>query len=386
MAGLTIEIGLWLGSPLEGLLVLASGAVGAALIGLLAVFRAAQELAVEAEARLAAAVLSLVAVAALAIADAVRRGRARRPDPRPRVRAPRARLARPSDAGKAGGWALLRDGAPFGLMALGTLLYYRTPTLILARTRPAADTAAYTLASTVAFGLLAIPNAITTALLPKLSGLAEADEQRALARKALGWTLQLWAVTALVVGILGEPLFAAVFGARYASAATPLLILLGGGLAIGASGAIGTVLVARRGTRALAVQVGAALALNIALGAVLIPRYGQNGAAVDTLVTELVALALVARAGARSLPGLLGAPQFRALWWVSVGCVALAGGFALGGGARFVGAAAAVASLLAAEPSLVERLPLLKIGVLGGDREPRRRSRPGRRRRATACA
>ena len=125
-------------------------------------------------------------------------------------------------------------------------------------------------------------------------------------------------------------------------------------------------LVAWRGTAALAAQVAAALALNVVLGAVLIPRYGQNGAAVDTLLTELVALALVARAGARSLPGLLGAPQFRALWWVSVGCVALAGGFALGGGARFVGAAAAVASLLAAEPSLVERLPLLKLGVLGG--------------------
>ncbi len=365
VAGLTIEIGLWLGSPLEGLLVLASGAVGAALIGLLSVFRAAQELAVEAEARLAAAVLSLVAVAALASrtpsAAAVLAGLTL--GPAVVLPALAARARRP---GKAGGWALLRDGAPFGLMALGTLLYYRTPTLILARTRPAADTAAYTLASTVAFGLLAIPNAITTALLPKLSGLAEADEQRALARKALGWTLQLWAVTAVVVGILGEPIFAAIFGARYASAATPLLILLGGGLAIGASGAIGTVLVARRGTAALAAQVAAALALNVVLGAVLIPRYGQNGAAVDTLLTELVALALVARAGARSLPGLLGAPQFRALWWVSVGCVALAGGFALGGGARFVGAAAAVASLLAAEPSLVERLPLLKLGVLGG--------------------
>ena len=62
------------------------------------------------------------------------------------------------------------------------------PTLLIGATRPARDTAAYTLAATIGFGLLAVPNAVTTALLPRLA----AHDDLALARRALVRTMQIY--------------------------------------------------------------------------------------------------------------------------------------------------------------------------------------------------
>jgi O-antigen/teichoic acid export membrane protein len=290
---------------LDALLVAALAFFGAAALTLYAVFRAAQTLAREAEQKLMAAAVTLVAVCALALhrptAAAVLVGLALGPALTLPGLALRARRYR-------GGGAVarvLRSAAPFGAMGLATMLYYRAPTLILGTTRPAADTAEYTLASTVAFGLLMVPNAITTALLPRVS--AEGDLEPA--RRALARTLQLWAVMAVIAGVAAEFLVPFVFGERYDAATEPLVLLLLAGFAIGISGVIGTVIVARRGCTALLVQVAACLVLNIGLGAILIPRFGPKGAALDTVFTELLAVALLAR----QVPGLVGQSFVKAL-------------------------------------------------------------------------
>jgi O-antigen/teichoic acid export membrane protein len=283
--------------PLEAMLVAALAILGAAALTLYAVFRAAQTLETEAAQKLTSAAVTFAGVCALALhratAAAILVGLALGPAvtfPGLVVRARRFR-------GAGAVTRVVRGAAPFGALALATMLYYRAPTLILGATRPAADTASYTLASTVAFGLLMVPNAITTALLPRLS----ADGDREPARRALARTLQLWAGLAVVVAGAAELAVPAVFGERYAGATGPLVILLSAGFAIGISGVIGTVIVARRGCAALVVQVGACLVLNIGLGAVLIPRFGANGAAADTVVTELLAVLLLAR----QVPGLV---------------------------------------------------------------------------------
>src|SRR5205807_3315822 len=56
--------------------------------------------------------------------------------------------------------AVLR-AAPIGLLALATLAYYRSGTLVLAATARPRETAAFTIAASVAFGALSLPNAIT---------------------------------------------------------------------------------------------------------------------------------------------------------------------------------------------------------------------------------
>jgi len=289
--------GLALRRPLESAAVALLAIAGAAALTLYAVFRAAQTLQTEAAQKLLAATVTFAATCVLALhrptAAAILLGLLLGPA----VTLPRLVLRARSFKGFASADRIVRNAAPFGALALATLLYYRSPTLILGATRPTADTAAYTLASTVAFGLLMVPNAITTALLPRLSARDDVE----MARTALARTLQLWAALTVVVAAGAGFLVPAVFGERYAGAVAPLVILLLAGFAIGISGVLGTVIVARRGCAALALQVGACLALNLALGALLIPHFGAAGAAVDTVVTELLAVILLAR----QVPGLV---------------------------------------------------------------------------------
>jgi hypothetical protein len=84
--------------------------------------------------------------------------------------------------------AALRRAAPIGLLALATIAYYRSGTIALAALSSADATAVYGVAAGIAFGLLMVPNAITTALLPRLSAERRPDELVACTRRALVWT------------------------------------------------------------------------------------------------------------------------------------------------------------------------------------------------------
>jgi O-antigen/teichoic acid export membrane protein len=278
------------------LLVVAASAAGAIALTLLAVFRAAQDLSVEAVQKLLAGLLlpaMIVAAvvvrpsAATVLAAFVAAQTLVLPFALGRVRRLRSETARRAVA------ETLRATAPFALMTVATLVYYRAGTLLLAGLRPAADTAAFTIASNVAIGLLALPNAITTGLLPNLSAAKSQGERLRTARRALAWTGGLCLALLLGTGLAAPFMLTFVFGHRYHGAVTPLLVLLAADLLIALSGVLGTVLVAARRMRPIVIQVGASLAVNLAAGALLIPGFGAIGAAVATLLTELVAVAIL---------------------------------------------------------------------------------------------
>jgi O-antigen/teichoic acid export membrane protein len=188
---------------------------------------------------------------------------------------------------------LLRESAPFGLMAIATLVYYRAPMLMIGLLSTPSQTAAYSVASNIAFGLLMLPAALATALLPRLAGEADAARRQRVVRKALFWNSTILGIVACVVAGTAWWLIPLVFGRQYANATGPLLILLASGLAIGAAGIVGTALVAAHRKRAVALQVCAALAVNILADAGLIPLLGANGAALSTLLTEIASLVIL---------------------------------------------------------------------------------------------
>jgi O-antigen/teichoic acid export membrane protein len=296
------------GELAPALLIVASSALGALALAVLALFRAAQDLSVEALQKLALGLLlpatvcvalavepgatTVLAAAALAQALALSLALSRRSG----LQASPARRAVAET---------LKATVPFALMTIATLVYYRAGTLLLAAFRPAADTAAFTIASGVAIGLLALPNAITTGLLPSLSATHTQAERLGTARRALGWTLGLCIALVIVTALGAPPMMSLVFGHRFDAAVAPLMVLLPADLLIGVSGVLGVLLVASRRTRPLVIQVAASLVVNLALGALLIPRFGTIGGAADTLVTEVVAVAILAVALRRELPGLV---------------------------------------------------------------------------------
>src|SRR5262249_3791235 len=147
------------------------GLLAAASLSLLAVYRARQDLSVEAGQKLVGGVLSMGAAAFLMAghheAAAALAGLAIGP----LVTLPSlaTRLwTRRVPAGVPSPRLVLVDSLPFGAMALAIVAYYRTPTLILGAFGSHSAVARYTIASTLGFGSLAVGNAITTGLLPRL--------------------------------------------------------------------------------------------------------------------------------------------------------------------------------------------------------------------------
>ena len=301
-------VGSWLGRPLTALGVAALSLSGAISLSLLGLYRSAQDLRPEAVQRLCSALLSVGAVALCG------------------VLAPRADLLLAALASislvtllplavRAGSIArlecavsavtALRAAIPIGLLALATIAYYRSGTLALAVLADAPATAAFSVAASLAFGLLSLPNAITTALLPRLSAERDSSDLVSVARRALGWTVATalpLSAAAAAAGPLALPLL---LGPEYERAGLPFALLCAGVPVIAASGVIGTALLALGRLRDLALQVACSLLVNIAALAVLVPSLGAVGASLATVLCEAAGLLLLLRAARRALPGLI---------------------------------------------------------------------------------
>jgi len=299
-------VGVWVGGPLTALAVVALSLSGALALSVLGLYRSCRDIVPEALQKLAAAILAVTSVVLSGIY------------------APRAEvligalaltmllsllplvLHTPGIADlsvAASPLTALRRAAPIGLLALATVAYYRSGTIALAALADARETAAFSVAASLAFGLLMLPNAITTALLPRLSLEGDIGQLVACARRALVWTLAIAVPLAVVAAVVGPFAIPLLLGSTYAHAGLPFAVLCIGIPLIAASGVIGTTLLALGHLRALGVQVGCSLLVNIVALALLVPPLGSVGAAVATGVCEVAGLVLLLRAVRRALPG-----------------------------------------------------------------------------------
>jgi O-antigen/teichoic acid export membrane protein len=201
--------------------------------------------------------------------------------------------------------AALRRAAPVGLLTLATVAYYRSGVLALAALTDSKETAAFGVASSIAFGMLMLPNAVTSALLPRLS--ADDDPVRRIeyARRALLWTFLVALVLAAAAAVVVPLALPRVLGSQYETAGIPFAVLCLGVPLIAMSGVIGTLLLSTRRLRPLGVQVAASLVVNLAALALLAPLLGATGAALATVLCEGTGFVLLARAARYSLPGLI---------------------------------------------------------------------------------
>lgn len=300
-------VGLWLGRPAVAVAVVAFALSGAFSLSVLGVYRSCRDLRPEALQRLAAAILATVSVglcgvlvpraevvlAALALATLVASI--------PLV----VRLPRVADlSGPRSARAALRRTAPIGLIALATVAYYRSGTVVLALCGDARETAIFSVAASLAFGLLLIPNAITTALLPRLALEESLGSLVECTRRTLVWTLAIALGVAAVAAALAPVALPVLIGSEYASASYPFALLCVGIPIIATSGVIGTAVLALGRLRLLGAQVAATLVLNLGALAVLAPRLGSIGAALATVICELGGLVLLLLVARRVLPGL----------------------------------------------------------------------------------
>lgn len=301
-------VGIPLGIPFTALAVAALATAGSLTLSVHGLYRSCQDIRPEALQKLA---LSAAAVASATLVGLVR---------------PRADLllgalalvtlatvvpllagapARAAGASRPQALSVLRRAAPIGLLALATVAYYRSGTIALAALGTDAETAAFSVAASVAFGLLMLPNAITTALLPRLSAEAELPALVSSARRALAWTIALALPLAGVAVALGPLALPRALGPEYGRAAVPFALLCAGIPVIAASGVIGTALLCIGRLRVLAAQVACTLAVNLVALAVLVPWLDATGASLATLACETAGFLLLAHAARTALPGLL---------------------------------------------------------------------------------
>jgi O-antigen/teichoic acid export membrane protein len=302
-------VGIVLGAPCTALAVAALAVAGSLAVSIHGLYRSCEDIRPEALQKLA---LAVAAVASVTLAGLVR----------PRADVLLGVLAlvtvatvvpllagaptRAAGASRPRALSVLRRAAPIGLLALATVAYYRSGTIALAALGADSETAAFSVAASVAFGLLLLPNAITTALLPRLSGEQELPALISCARRAFRWTVVLALLVAGAAAVIGPLALPLVLGAEYGRAAAPFALLCAGIPVIAASGVIGTALLAVGRIRVLAVQVACTLTVNLVALALLVPPLGAIGASLATLACETAGLVLLARAAHTALPGLLG--------------------------------------------------------------------------------
>ena len=135
---------------------------------------------------------------------------------------------------------------------------------------------------------------VTFPLIATLEG--DESARRRITPLVARWNLALTAVAALALAIVARPLVGVLFGAPFAAAVTPLLVLLPGAVAIAVSRVL-TGDIAGRGRSDVAMRLNlVAMGVSILANLALIPPMGITGAAAAASLTNVVNLVLRAMA------------------------------------------------------------------------------------------
>ncbi|MBI4492426.1 MAG: flippase [Chloroflexi bacterium] len=212
------------------------------------------------------------------------------------------------------GRRLLGPAFPLMVSSLLNSLFFRLDALLLNPLAGPLAVGYYSSAYKVIDGLLVVSSSFTLALFPVLSRLAHGPSERLRDAYWLGLkTLLLVSVPmAMGVTLLAEPLMELFAGPSYLPHAALALQVLVWFLPLSfANGLTQYVLIALDRQRVLTLSFALATAFNVAANLYLIPRYSYLGAAIATILSEVVLLGPFWLALLRHLPGI---PLLRLGW------------------------------------------------------------------------
>jgi O-antigen/teichoic acid export membrane protein len=181
--------------------------------------------------------------------------------------------------------AALHFGLQTYLQTLIGKLHERADVMLLAflRVEPA-QIAFYAVAVSVIDRLRVMPDAVGSALLPKLAALPHAEAgpfTSSVVRNTLFWVL----MSALGLGVVAPPLLPAVFGRAYAASLVPFLILLPATVSLTVRRVLSNYFTASGRPSFNAAVQAAAVVINVGANLWAIPRYGIAGAAFSSLLS-----------------------------------------------------------------------------------------------------
>jgi O-antigen/teichoic acid export membrane protein len=190
---------------------------------------------------------------------------------------------------------LIKDALPIGASLVIFALYFRIDLLMLGFFRGPSDVGDYAVAYRIVEAILAVPAVFTAAAFPILSA-ASGTARFSNVGSRIADAMVLAGMFVASAGVVLSPgLVSTVAGDAYSGAASALAVLM---VATGLSfltAVWGNVLITGGQTGFLLRFSAVNLSINVILNAVLIPWVGVVGAAVATLVTELLAAVVAYR-------------------------------------------------------------------------------------------
>lgn len=188
-------------------------------------------------------------------------------------------------------WAsVLRASLPFGVISFALGLSYNLDTVLLNIFRGNQETGFYTTAYGLVFSVLFLSNAVNTALYPSLSraSVSGSETLPAVYERCLGYLMIIAIPIALGGVTLAEPLVRFLYGEAFQSIAPVVQIVIWVVPLMFASEFLGYVVVISNQERYVARSIVVSTTLNVIFNLLLIPWLGLYGAAIMTVLTELV--------------------------------------------------------------------------------------------------
>lgn len=192
--------------------------------------------------------------------------------------------------------ALVRQALPIGLAFIASAVHFRIDAVLLSLMQPIEDVGVYGAAFRFLEHSLYAPLLFMSTLFPILAGfVARADPRlEGTIQRAFTFLLLLALPAAVGTVLLAGPLVALLVGSGYEEAATTLRILAVAVLFAFLNPLFTNILVAADLQARMLAATLLAIVVNVVLNLVLIPAYTYNGAAVATVISEAVAVSLVA--------------------------------------------------------------------------------------------
>jgi len=192
---------------------------------------------------------------------------------------------------------LQRQALPIGMFLVVLNFYSYIDTLMLGVMSTFTDTGLYQNAYRIYEGLSYAPAILSALLTPRLANLWKTDRvrHRHLSRQSLLGAAGLAIVVALPMWLLSRFVLVFVFGSDAAYAVPALHILLAGLLFVFVIWVLQAVALSVFQERLLLSTTAIGAAVNATLNLWLIPRYGRDGAALATLLGELLTMILLMR-------------------------------------------------------------------------------------------
>ena len=189
----------------------------------------------------------------------------------------------------------LKESLPLGVASILTMLYFKLDTVMLSVLKDQADVGIYGLAYRILESLLFFPAMFVGLVMPLMSKYVLTDKKKF--KKITQKTLDLVLVSAIILitttWLLSEKIILLISGPDFILSAEVLNILIIATGIIFIAVLLSNMIIVLKKQKSLMYIYGVAALFNVVANLILIPKYSYYGAALTTVITEFIVVALM---------------------------------------------------------------------------------------------